>query len=218
MAPIQDLLSGMPLSDGKFWGVDIAVKETEIVVAGYHRDLFSGGILDDVTNIFSIYAVAPVSSSDWTLNPSIISDIDVPPSLSDPLAIEFGDEQGHILYQTVRNDTTGIDRLGLWYAHGEISDPTWSYKKAIGDEASFPQMKVIVEEDEEDRIVAIWREGESQVSELVSIVADSKFKANEGMETRISARGMTGSEIVETANGLQIILSLIHISEPTRPY
>tara|TARA_B100000287_G_scaffold289062_1_gene272356 strand:- start:11933 stop:16843 length:4911 start_codon:yes stop_codon:yes gene_type:complete len=209
MAPIQDLLSGMPLSDGKFWGVDIDVKETEIVVAGYHRDLFSGGTLDDVTNIFTIYADAPVSSSDWTLNPSIISDIDVPPSLSDPLAIEFGDEQGHILYQTVRNDTTGIDRLGLWYAHGEISDPTWSYKKAIGDEASFPQMKVIVEEDEEDRIVAIWREGESQVSELVSIVADSKFKANEGMETRISARGMTGSEIVETANGLQIIFDRV---------
>ena len=208
MAPIQDLLGGMPLSDGKYWGVDLDVKDTEIIVAGYHRDIFTGGTMDDVTNIFTIYADAPVSSSDWTQNPSIISDIDVPPSLSEPLAIEFGHEQGHLLYQTSRNDTTGVERIGLWYAHGGISDSTWSYKKAVGDEASFPELAVVVE-DKEDRIIAIWREGDPQDSELVSIVADSRFKAEEGMESRIPARGMTGSEIIETANGLQVIFDRV---------
>ena len=67
----------------------------------------------------------------------------------------------------------------------------------------------VVVEDKEDRIIAIWREGDPQDSELVSIVADSRFKAEEGMESRIPARGMTGSEIIETANGLQVIFDRV---------
>ena len=40
-------------------------------------------------------------------------------------------------------------------------------------------------------------------------MADSRFKAEEGMESRIPARGMTGSEIIETANGLQVIFDRV---------
>jgi hypothetical protein len=208
MAPIQDLLSGIPLSDGKYWGIDVDVIDTEILVAGYHSDLFTGGSMEEITNIFTLYADAPIASSDWILNPSVIPDIDVPPSSSDPLAIEFGHEQAHLLYQTIRNDSTGVERLGLWYSHGQLSQSEWTYRKSVGDEASLPHLAVIIE-DKEDKLISIWREGSPQESELVSMVTDSKFEVLEEMETRVPARGMTGVEILDTASGLQVIFDRV---------
>ena len=38
ISPAQDLLPGIPLSDGKYWGIDMDVKDSEILVSGYHRD------------------------------------------------------------------------------------------------------------------------------------------------------------------------------------
>jgi len=217
MAPIQDLLKGIPLSDGKYWGIDMDVSDTEIIVAGYHRNLFTGGTLDDVTNIFLLHADAPTSSSDWNLNPNIIADIDVPPSASDSLAIEFGHERAHLLYQTTRNDSTGKERLGLWYAHGLIEQSPWSYKKAVGDEASLPHMTVIVE-DKEESIVALWREGEARDSELLAIVADATFKSLNGLEERLPARGMGGIEIVGTERGIQVLYDHVGPSGPQVEY
>jgi subtilisin family serine protease len=204
MTPIQDLLKGIPLSDGKYWGIDMDVSDSEIIVAGYHRDLFTGGTMGDITNIFLLHADAPTSSSDWDLSPSIIAGIDIPQSASDPLAIEFGHERAHLLYQTTRNDTTGKERLGLWYAHGLIEQSPWSYKKAVGDEASLPHMTVIVE-DKEERIVALWREGEGQDSELLAIVADSTFESQDDLRARLPARGLGGIGIVGTTRGIQVL-------------
>jgi subtilisin family serine protease len=204
MTPIQDLLNGIPLSDGKYWGIDMDVSDSEIIVAGYHRDLFTGGTMGDITNIFLLHADAPTSSSDWDLSPSIIAGIDIPQSASDPLAIEFGHERAHLLYQTTRNDTTGKERLGLWYAHGLIEQSPWSYKKAVGDEASLPHMTVIVE-DKEERIVALWREGEGQDSELLAIVADSTFESQDDLRARLPARGLGGIGIVGTTRGIQVL-------------
>ena len=217
MTPIQDLMRGIPLSDGKYWGIDMDVSDNEIIVAGYHRDLFTGGTLDDTTNIFLLHADAPTSSSDWHLNPSIIADIDVPPSASDSLAIEFGHERAHLLYQTTRNDSTGKERLGVWYAHGLIEQSPWPYKKAVGDEASLPHMVVIVE-DEEESIVALWREGGAQDSVLLAIVADATFESLNGLEERLPARGMGGIGIVGTERGIQVLYDHVGPSGPQVEY
>ena len=114
ISPAQDLLPGIPLSDGKYWGIDMDVKDSEILVSGYHRDVFSGGTLEDVTDIFLLHAESPLSSDDWTLMPGIIHDIDADPAQRDSLSVELGEEQAHLLYQTIRNDSTGKDRLGIW--------------------------------------------------------------------------------------------------------
>ncbi len=217
MSPTQDLMPGIPLSDGKYWGIDVDVRDSEILVSGYHRDVFSGGSLEDVTDIFLLYSEAPVSSSDWTLNPSIIHDIDADPAQECPLSVEFGHEQAHILYQTVRNDTTGKDRLGVWYSHGEIDQETWAYRKAVGDEGLLPTMKVIVD-DEEDRLVSLWREGDPQDSELVVYVTDSAFRSEEGMETRVSARGLSSIDLVETERGIQVFFDRVGPNGPQVEY
>ena len=59
MRPIQDLMDPILLSDGKYWGVDIDVDGTKLLVAGYHRDLLTGGTYQDLTSIFILEADAP---------------------------------------------------------------------------------------------------------------------------------------------------------------
>ncbi|MCH1591773.1 MAG: hypothetical protein L7R66_02140, partial [Candidatus Thalassarchaeaceae archaeon] len=215
--PAHDLFPRNPLSDGKYWGIDMDVKDSEILVSGYHRDVFSGGSLEDVTNIFLLHAESPLSSSDWTLNTGIIRDIDADPAQSDPVSIEFGYEQAHILYQTIRNDTTGKDRLGVWYSHGNIGQETWAYRKAVGDEAALPIMTVIEDEDS-DTLVSLWREGDPQESELVVFVTDSNFKTKESMEVRIPARGMAGIGIVESDRGIQALFDRVGPNGPQVEY
>ena len=49
----------------------------------------------------------------------ILSNIDIKPSQGDSLAIAPGEENMHVLYQELRDDVTGIERVGLMYAHGK---------------------------------------------------------------------------------------------------
>ena len=129
--------------------------------------------------------------------PGIIHDIDADPAQRDSLSVEFGEEQAHLLYQTIRNDSTGKDRLGVWYSHGGIDQETWTYRRAVGDEAALPELTVIEHEDM-DVLVSIWREGTLRDSELVTYVTDSNFKTIDDLETRISARGLAGIGTVES--------------------
>ena len=82
-----------------------------MVAAGYHGDLPLEGHWT-IINIF-FFVVTPVSSSDWTLNPSIISD-KRSPSLSDPQRLSSV-MRGHILPRQCET-THRVDGLGLWYA------------------------------------------------------------------------------------------------------
>jgi len=217
IAPPQDLLPGIPLSDGKYWGIDMDIRDSEILVSGYHRDVFSGGSLEDETNIFLIHSESPLSSDDWTLQTGIIKDIDADPYQIDPISVEFGHDQAHILYQTIRNDTTGKDRLGVWYSHGMIDQETWAYRKAVGDESAIPMLTVI-EDDDGDTLVSLWREGDPQDSELVVFVTDSNFMTNGQMETRIPARGMAGIGVVESERGIQVLFDRVGASGPQVEY
>ena len=133
-------------------------------------------------------ADAPTSSNDWRLTPNVIADIDVIAGYTDPVQIEYGEEDGHILYQSMRNDTTGNDRLGLWYAHGEIEQSSWTYKKVVGDHASLPQMKVHTIDDE-DRLVVAWKEGSGIDSQLITRIVDDTFETIGNNSMTISARG-----------------------------
>tara|TARA_B100000959_G_scaffold269400_1_gene315119 strand:- start:762 stop:5738 length:4977 start_codon:yes stop_codon:yes gene_type:complete len=217
-SPIQDLMPGLPLTDGKYWGIDLDIRDSEIVISGYFRDIFTGGTMGDETNIFMLYAEAPSTSDDWTLTSELISGLEIPTYATDPLAIEFGiDDSVHLLYQSIRNDTTGEERLGLWYAHGELGQGNWAYKRAVGDEASLPKMVVVAVEDDE-KIVALWREGDAQDSMLIAIIADSTFSAIDDLESMVPARGMAGLEVAETERGVQVLFDRVGPSGPQVEY
>jgi len=217
MTPIQDLMDPMLLSDGKYWGIDIDVEDAEILVGGYHRDLLTDGSYQDLTSIFVLQADAPTSSNDWKLTPNVISDIDVVQGQTDPIQIEFGEDYGHILFQSMRNDTSGIDRLGLWYAHGDLDLSSWTYKKAVGDEASLSQMKVH-SIDGEDLLTVGWREGKELDTKFIVKVVDDTFTTIENLSTNIEAIGMSNLIFLETERGVQVIHDMVGPNGPQIHY
>jgi hypothetical protein len=218
ITPIQDLLEPILLSDGKYWGIDIDVEDSEVLVAGYHRDLFTGGTYEDLTSVFLLHADAPTKSSDWELTPHVVSEIDLIPGTADPVDVEIGDDDGaHLLYQSIRSDSTGIERLGLWYAHGLVEQASWTFKKANGDEASLGCMKVLIVDDEE-RIVAAWREGEEHEAELVAIVSDSSFEAIDNLSRRYPARGISTIDMIEVERGVQLFFDMVGPTGPQVQY
>ena len=136
---------------------------------------------------------------------------------TDPVQIEYGEEDGHILYQSMRNDTTGNDRLGLWYAHGDIKQSSWTYKKAVGDYASLPQMKVNTIDDE-DRLIVAWKEGEGIDSELITRIVDDTFSIIENSSMQFSARGLSQIAFIETSRGIQVMHDMVGSSGPQVQY
>jgi len=187
------------------------------MIAGYHRDIFTSGTQQDITSVFILSSDAPTKGDDWGINPSAVSELDLIAGMTDPVDIEFGDEDAHLLFQSLRNDTTGVDRLGLWYAHGLPEQTSWGYKKAVGDHAFSPEMVVSLDGDDEV-IVAVWGEGDEASSELVAIIADSTFTSTEGNEMRVPARGLGTIELLEVARGVQVFFDFIGPSGPQMQY
>ncbi len=214
MSPIQDLMSPISLSEGKYWGIGMDMKGSEILVAGYHHELATGSSNQN-NAIFLATSESPTKSSDWFVNPQLVGDLKVTPGKTDPVAVAMGDEDGHILYQDTRNDTTGVDRLGLWYAHGLPEQASWSFRKAVGDHAFMPALS-ISEIDGEDVMVAAWGEGSDQTSELMVTIVDSSF--SEILEVRTSARGLGYIGLLDTERGVQIFFDFVGPSGPQIQY
>ena len=218
MTPIQDLMQPILLSDGKYWGIDVDVEDSEILVSGYHREMTASGSFGDQTSVFMLYADAPTKSSDWSLTPNVVDEIDLIPGETTALEVEFGDEDGaHILYKSTRSDSTGIERHGLWYAHGLIGQSSWTYRKSVADDVTLAKMKVYVIGDDE-KIVATWKQGEGVDAEMVAMIADSSFNAINNLTATFPARGMTAMELVETNRGVQILFDLVGPTGPQVNY
>ena len=214
MSPIQDLMNPISLSEGKYWGIGMDMKGSEILVAGYHHELATGSSNQN-NAIFLVASESPTKSSDWFVNPQLVGDLKVTPGKTDPVAVAMGDEDGHILYQDTRNDTTGVDRLGLWYAHGLPDQASWSFRKAVGDHAFMPSLS-ISEIDGEDVMVAAWGEGSDQTSELIVTIVDSSFSVIS--EVRTAARGLGYIGLLETERGVQIFFDFVGPSGPQIQY
>ena len=218
MTPIQDLMEPILLSDGKYWGIDIDVDDSEVLVSGYYREMMTGGSFGDQTSVFILYADAPTKSSDWSLTPNVVDEIDLIPGETSSLEIEFGDDDGaHLLYKSTRSDSTGIERHGLWYAHGLIEQASWTYRKSVADDVTLAKMKVYVIGGDE-RIVTTWKQGEGVDAEMVAMIADSSFNAIDNLTATYPARGMTAMELVETDRGVQILFDLVGPTGPQVNY
>ena len=170
-------MTPLKLSEGSYWGFDMSSNDDEIVLAGYHRDIVTGGSWNDLTNIFMIYN-DDYKSSSWTTKMNVLSDIDIKPQDGDSIAVAIGDEQIHILYQAMRDDVTGIERVGLFYAHGSITQTPFTFQAPAGDDASMPEL-LVLDDDGEDVLVAAWIEGSGRSSEVVSVIQDSVWTVDD---------------------------------------
>ena len=159
-------MPALKLSEGSYYGFTFDQHDGTMVLAGYHRDLSTSGSWQDITSIFVISSASPDKGNSWTSPLTVLSDIDIRPGDAQPLAVGLGEEYLHILYQEYRDDVTGIERVGLMYTHGSYTTSSWSFQYSVGDNAKHPTMDVLVENDE-DRIIAAWVEGQGKVSNIV---------------------------------------------------
>ena len=197
MSSTSSHLTPLKLSEGSYWGFDLATNGDEIVLAGYHRDVVTGGSWNDMTNVFMIYN-NDYRSSSWTVKMNVLSDIDIKPQDGDPLAVAIGENEIHLLYQSMRDDVTGIERVGLFYAHGTISQTPFSFQAPAGDDAKMPEL-LVLEDGKEDVLIAAWIEGSGRASEIVSVVQDSIWSVDD--YTITPSPGATKVVMIEMGDG-----------------
>ena len=113
---------------------------------------------------------------------------EIPLAAGDALAVGIGEDEIHLLYQAMRDDVTGIERVGLFYAHGVISQTPFNFQAPAGDDASHPEMMVIDYKDE-DVLVAAWIEGSGRSAEIVSVIQDSIWSVDIEEYSNVSSPG-----------------------------
>jgi len=212
--PVHHQMSAIKLSEGSYWGLALTEHDDQMVLAGYHRDISTGGSWQDITSIFTLVSSTPDSQKTWSSPNVVLSDIEIRPSQGDALAIGLGEENLHILYQETRNDVTGIDRVGLMYTHGEATYAAWGFQSSIGDHAQMAQL-VVLSNGSEDVLVASWIEGRGKDAMVAHIVTDNAWTDE---AEKIGAPGVTHIELNPTSDGVQIFYDEINVYGPVTRY
>lgn len=212
--PKQYFMSPIKLSEGTYWGLAIDQYDGKMVFAGYQRDISTGGSWQDTTSIFTITSETPDSPNSWGEHVVVLADIDISSNKGDSLAIALGAEELHIIYQEIRDDVTGIERVGLMYARGEPTVSSWGFQTSIGDDAS--KASIVLEDGEENEIIyAAWREGSGIEAKLAYTVTD-RLWANDA--NHVSAPGMTNVKFNPTVSGIQLLFDEINAYGPVVRY
>ena len=198
----MDLLPSLMLAEGTYWGIDLTVNGGEALIGGYHRDLFTSGTYDDVTSIFLLAAESPLDSESWNLTEDIVSDLEPPINREGSVKVAHGDDWTHITYQANRDDETGVERVGTFYAHGRLGIGNWSFRIAVGDQTTISELAVLPDNKGTDVVVMAWREGTGQDATLVVVRADSSMQTQDTVN--LSAPGMGMIQFVKTKRGIQM--------------
>ena len=213
--PVHYQMPSQKLSEGSYWGLAMAEYEDTVVLAGYHRDIATSGSWQDVTSIFTLVSNNPDSPTSWGNPTNVLSDIDIRPSKGDPLAIGYGEENLHIIYQEMRDDVSGINRVGLMYTHGEPTLSSWSFQSSIGDEASKAHL-IVKQSNGDDVLIAAWIEGRGRDANVAYAVTDNAWTVDEA--STIEAPGVLEIKMHATAHGVQIMYDEINTFGPTTRY
>ena len=216
MTPRQDLMPGLLTAEGTYWGLGLDQKDDQVIIAGYHRDLVTGGSYQDSTTIFLIQTESPLASDGWSIHRNAILGIDLYPRSTAPLQVEIGNDDIHILHQNLRDDSTGEERLGMFYAHGKVEEQNWAFTIAVGDEAMAGRMLLVENSDGDEYLYTAWREGSDADAELVSRISPTSWI--QGTEHRIQARGLSNIQLLETGRGVQILYDAISPTGPKLHY
>ena len=203
-------MPALKLSEGSYYSFAFDQHDDTMVLAGYHRDLSTGGSWQDVTSLFVISSTSPDKGTSWSNPITVLSDIDIRPGDTQPLGVGLGDEYLHLLYQEYRDDVSGIERVGLMYTHGPYTVPSWSFQYSVGDEASSPVLEVMVE-NEEDRVIGAWIEGQGKVSNIVVSNTNSVWSGN---TQRSLAPGVTDVALAQRSEGLYLYHDEINLNGP----
>ena len=209
-------LEPLKQSEGNYWGLDLAERSGQVILAGYHRDISTSGSWNDITNVFMLQNEDGSKTTGWISRMNVISDIDIKPHQGDPLAVAIGEKYVHLLYQEIRDDVTGVDRVGLFYAHGEMTNTPFTFQAPAGDDASMPEMMAL-SIDNEDVLVAAWIEGRGKSAELMTVVNDVIWSND--LVQNVSSPGITKVAMMAFKDGsIKIFFDEIGIHGPAVRY
>jgi hypothetical protein len=212
--PKQYLMDPLKLSEGSYWGLAIDEYDGKMVFAGYQRDILTGGSWQDITSIFTLTSETPDGQDSWGEHVIVLSNIDISKSKGDPLAIALGEDELHIIYQEIRDDITGSDRVGLFYTHGDSDTSSWDFQTSIGDDASIAS--IFLEQDgDEEVIYAAWKEGQGKDTKMTYIVTDRVWSND---ASHVAAPGMSNLHLNPTERGVQLVFDEINIYGPVTRY
>ena len=207
MLPVHHHLTPIKISEGQYWGLDITEEDGLYVVSGYYRNISTGGSWSDVTSIFSIQSSSPDIKENWTSPVNHLVNLDIHPDDGDSLSTVLLDGTLHVLYQELRDDISGEERVGLMYARGELAQKDWSYQLSVGDYASSPQLGIL-NVDDADMIFAAWIEGEGRTAQI----AHTATKGNWVEEIRnVPAPGSTRIEFSQYVDSIDVIYDEITV-------
>ena len=214
MLPVHHHLTPIKISEGQYWGLDIAEEDGLYVLSGYYRNISTGGSWSDTTSIFSIQSSTPDIKENWSLPINHLVNIDIRPSEDDSLSTVLLDGELHVLYQELRDDISGEERVGLMYGRGDLTSNDWSYQLSVGDYASSSQLGIL-DVDGEDMIFAAWIEGEGRTAQI----AHTATKGNWVEEIhRVEAPGSTQIEFSKQSDSIDVIYDEITVYSRTIRY
>ena len=164
-------------SEGAYWGLDIDARSGTVVIAGYHRDLVAGGSWTDLTSAFLLSSDQPDVDGTWIHVREVVRGIDVLPEEGSSIAVAVGKENRvHLLYQDLRSDVTGQERIGMFYSFGDRLESGWSFSATSGDHASEPQLRF---DGGTDRLIGAWMEGDGINRTIHSAVVDRNWSGSQ---------------------------------------
>ena len=204
-------MPSIKLSEGAYYGFTFDQYDGTMVLAGYHRDLSTSGSWLDITSLFVISSSTPDKGNSWSDPINVLSDIDLRPDDAQPLGVGLGEEHLHLIYQEYRDDVTGVERTGMMYTHGPLTSGAWSFQYAIGDEATQPQLEVIVVDDE-DRLVAAWIEGQGRTANVVTATSNAVW--SDDVLHRSNAPGVTRLDLAIRDEGVYLYHDEINVYGP----
>ena len=194
-------LQPLKLTEGSYHGFTLDEYDGTMVLAGYHRDLSTGGSWQDTTSIFVLSSPTPDRGPSWGNAVTILANVDISVADAKPLGVALGKEYLHILYQEYRDDVSGIERTGLMYTHGDFTESSWTFQSSVGDDVSEAKLEVLVI-DGEDRLVGAWIEGMGRSTTLVTTVTDSSWSND--APNRLLAQGASSVQLEVRSEGVYL--------------
>ena len=111
----------------------------------------------------------------------------------------ISEERLHILFQTERDDITGVERLGVLYSHGERDQEGWNFIAPVGDNASDHHLSV----DEDGQLIAAWIERQGQDAQVCTAVTDQGWSID--APTCLEAPGALSLSTIEREHGVMVM-------------
>ena len=204
--PTIDLMEPLLSSEGSYFGLDIDVNGDTVAIAGYYRDIFNAGSYTDTTSVFTIHSTTSFDNSSWVISDPVIPNIVIDHSSVSPVDIEVGEEFTHLLYTHSEELPSGSVVDAIWYAHGDLGNENWLFRKDVVEDGDNPVM-LVLSEDGIDRIYTAWTIGDGYSMQLTLTEADTSFDKKN--ETSLSTPGIRHISLINKNRQVFIIMDAV---------